>query len=461
MTTDTQALPNHGYSNAGPNPVQVTLPPSATLVVGDVIRVASNSTGSFLVMPQVDQVLLYHPIVIPGGAVNVPGGSFTTGAATKVIPSPRGVAASQGGGVEVVGSTAAGGLGQIAVSTDSWVADVNLTFSSTGRNRNVVAVAVNGDGTYRVAAEGNAGSQAWAKVNFFNGTTWSQQPAADAQTSWAAVAMGTGTGDPSKRYVAAETGGQLWISSAPAGVGTTPTLTATAVPGTSRNWAAVAMSADSTYSAAVDNSGFTESLYRCVNATAACTPLTPSPTLQSWTGVAVSNIGSVIAVSAADGIWITSNNGATFTQHAAGHRFAAVICDPTCAKIAALETLPATGTVTGSRIWWSYDSGAYWAVAPEMARILEPLSGAGLVSTGGTTPTLLAFDRTLGKPVLSATPVDPFSGVLSAVGSFAAVNYISYVEFTYFGDGQFVALTAYAPVPELITTVDLYEFARP
>ena len=458
MTTDTQALPNHGYSNAGPNPVQVTLPPSATLVVGDVIRVASNSTGSFLVMPQVDQVLLYHPIVIPGGAVNVPGGSFTTGAATKVIPSPRGVAASQGGGVEVVGSTAAGGLGQIAVSTDSWVADVNLTFSSTGRNRNVVAVAVNGDGTYRVAAEGNAGSQAWAKVNFFNGTTWSQQPAADAQTSWAAVAMGTGTGDASKRYVAAETSGLLWISDAPTG---TPTLATTNLPVTARSWAAVAMSADSNRVAAVENTGFTSSIWGCSAISRGCEAYTPSPTSQTWTGIAVSNNGAALAATSVNGIWVSADTGATFTQHAAGHRFAAVICDPTCAKIAALETLPATGTVTGSRIWWSYDSGAYWAVAPEMARILEPLSGAGLVSTGGATPTLLAFDRTLGKPVLSATPVDPFSGVLSAVGSFAAVNYISYVEFTYFGDGQFVALTAYAPVPELITTVDLYEFARP
>jgi hypothetical protein len=255
VTADTQAVPNHGYANIGSAPVLFTMPASADLAIGDVVRFASTGTGSFQVTPRPDQTLLYHESVYyhPGPPAPAPGGTFTPGTSSLVIPSPSGVAMSTAGPAQIAGAYTADGLGAIAITANSWT---DTTLAMTGRHRNIVAVAMNGNSGIRVAAEGSTGggdTPATPRVNVWTGATWTVLPAAaTSTTAWKGVAMGTGTsttgGNAARRFAAVEATGSLWISDTASPY---TALTALTAPG-SRTWAAVAMSANSGAAVAVD-----------------------------------------------------------------------------------------------------------------------------------------------------------------------------------------------------------------
>ena len=139
VTSDpVQAQPNRGYLAVDSSLTTITLPASANLNLGDIVRVSGVGSGGWRIAQESDQSILSSygsPFSAP------PGVTWTARDSARAW----GAVASSADGTKLV---AAVHRGQIYTSTDSGV-----TWTARDSARNWYAVASSADGTKLVAAE--------------------------------------------------------------------------------------------------------------------------------------------------------------------------------------------------------------------------------------------------------------------------------------------------------------------
>ncbi|MCS7337845.1 MAG: hypothetical protein NZ739_06355 [Verrucomicrobiae bacterium] len=309
----TQAQPNMSYlATNDAAPVVVTLPQSAALRVGDVVRVSASGAAGWVIRQNAGQVIFVG---------NLMQGIGVRWAARESSRNWRAVASSADGRVLV----AAVNGGQIYISTN-----YGVSWGAYGVSRNWQAVAISANGRKLVAVANNSpiytssdggvswvtreNSRTWSSVasshdgvivvasvnggqlytSWDSGQNWTARESARA---WVAVASSAN----GSNLVAAVSGGQIFVSTN-AGVSWVPR-------GPTKNWVAVASSADGLkLLAAVPG----DMLYLSADGGSSWAQAAGSPLMQ-WTAVAAASDGvRLAAVHAPGGIYISEDAGSSW-----------------------------------------------------------------------------------------------------------------------------------------------------
>ncbi len=278
-TIVTQAVPDTGYIIGISNLVTVIMPPSASLLPGDVVRIAAPFSGGWLAIPNTGQsfmgsFLTYSNSLWLPGSVPIAGGWHCLASAASGAPMYAGNLSS--GGIFV--STDGGATWtQTSITGTSWVG---------------LACSQNGATAYAVPNTGTTGASMQKSTD--GGNTWKNVM---GSRLWASVAC---SGDGST-IIGAVAGGQVFVSS---NGGTSSNAVGSPLPSTGA-WAAVTCSSDGTRMAAAIKSG---SLYYGVNGSwTAASGTSPG----AWTAMASSSDGMRLAATAFGGAIYTSSNGGT------------------------------------------------------------------------------------------------------------------------------------------------------
>jgi len=265
--TTVQAQANTGYVLGNAAQVTLTLPPSASLQPGDVVRVSGNGAGGWRIAQNSGQ-----SIVTRGLPPRTSSGFVSWSPASALSAYWRGVDASADGMRLVAAQGAGGGFpsGQVHTSTDA-----GLTWTASGTARNWAAVASSADGRRLVAVPEDNGP---VHLSTDGGTTWTP---AGAPGLWRAVTVSAdGTRIVAAGYgfgiVYSTDGGATWAQSDAPPYG----------------WTRMAASRDNMTLVAVGFGG----IYRSVDGgvTWLTTPLSG---VSQWNGAAVSADGSRMVVS--------------------------------------------------------------------------------------------------------------------------------------------------------------------
>jgi len=310
VTADTQMAANNGYIANSASLITLTLPLSANINFGDIIRVTGMGAGGWKIAQNASQRILTGPMQIPNynvswtaRAMNNDWSAIASSADGRVLvageygPSGGGLYTSWDYGATWVDRSLNQDWAGLACSADGRVmvgvvtsgniytsSDSGATWISRGNSQNWVGCAASADGT-RMVATWN--TDLYVSTN--SGVTWTSK--ADAWNGWGKVAMsadgmkiaccttvnygggylvkisvdggetwadrngiaGTRYGDVAMsadgtKIAACAWGGQIWIS---ADTGVTWTAHESA-----RNWRAIAMSDDGTKLMAHDLNGY-------------------------------------------------------------------------------------------------------------------------------------------------------------------------------------------------------------
>ena len=371
-----QAQANTGYVLGNAAQVTLTLPPSASLRPGDVVRVSGNGAGGWRIAQNAGQ-----SIVTRGLPPRTSSGFVSWTPASAVSAYWRGIDASADG-MRLVAAHGAGlgfPVSQVHTSTDA-----GLTWTAGGTTRDWSAVASSADGQRLVAAPENTGE---LHLSTDGGTTWTPTGIPEY---WRAVtvsadgarivAAGYGYG-----IVYSTDGGATWAQSDAPAFGWTRmaasrdnmTLVAVGFGGVYRSvdggvtWLTTPMSSPSQWNGAAVSadgsrmvvSGFYTGANVHVSTDAGQTWSVVTTANSIWS-VASSDDGQRLLMAGVDGVFESPDGGTTWSQRrpAGAWRSAtvsadgtfAIACTNTCVRSVDGRTTPGTaGMLTG---------GAYDAV---------------------------------------------------------------------------------------------------
>ena len=375
--TVTQAMPNAGYLLLSSSLTTVTLPPTSSLLVGDIVRISGAGSGGWLVAQNSGQS-------IRGIFLTASNASWLAANATSVGWQTLACSAD---GVKMVAGTSSSGIytsgdsGKTWSATGSTFSPISLASSADGVNlagvvfggniilstnsgttwqlvasstRNWQCIASSADGTKLVAVVN--GEFIYTSTNSC-GTWWQRNSAIGAKTWFAAASSTDGT-----RMAAAIYGGNIYTS---ADSGVTWTKQAGSV---STNWTALASSQDGSRLA---GTAFGGKIYTSSDYGVTWTQQANSPT-NAWYSIACSSDGGrLVAAAYASGIYVSADSGINWTkQSLASQNWKAVTCSAIGNVMAAAyaststagaiyywqagerlatTTLGATGSITGSQ----------------------------------------------------------------------------------------------------------------
>jgi hypothetical protein len=339
-----QAVRDTGYLLLSSNLTTVTLPPTASLIIGDIVRISGAGSGGWRLAQNAAQV-------VSGVFLNASNASWLPSSSVNVVNVGWQTLASSGDGLKLVGS-ALGGSG-IYVSTDAGRSWISSTTTYTP-----VSVASSGDGVRLVGVNNGAG----IIVSTNSGSSW--QPTSAPNALWTCVASSadgnrlvatinnaniyTSTGGSNwtarasvqpwnsvassadgSRLAAVVFGGKIWTSS---DYGTN--WTEQNAPAT--NWISITSSADgSRLAAAVYGAG--GRIYTSGDYGVSWTLQAGSPT-NFWYNIASSfDGGRLFACAAPGGVYVSVNGGLNWArQSMADQNWHAVACSDDGTKAAAL-----------------------------------------------------------------------------------------------------------------------------
>ena len=354
----TQAVANAGYLLLNSNLVTVTLPPTASLLIGDIVRISGPMSGGWRVAQNAGQYV---------------AGIFYSATYASLVAASAGsigwrALACSSDGVKMVG--AAGGGGGISTSTDS---GQNWTSQTTTYSPD--AVASSADGVRLLGA--TRGGVVILSTN--SGNVWSQFIAATIEWSGAcssadgskfavcvsnAAASGTA-------YVWNNYGATSNFPASPMGAGLSGiacssdctklvtvgfggiyTSTNTGTSWVSRfsggNWTCVASSADGNKLAAAITGG---SVYTSTNAGASWQAQSNAP-VAAWSAISLSaDGGRIVAVVNGGSVYFSANFGVSWTKISSGNQnWRAAVCSSEGTRMAAGY---ATTLTTGALYYWN------------------------------------------------------------------------------------------------------------
>jgi hypothetical protein len=367
--TSQQAAANGGYVANNASMVTITLPPSTSLSVGDVIRVSGVGAGGWKIAQNAGQKMRLRNLEIPdysatwtpressrnwncvassadgtklvacvwGGQIYMSsdsGTSWTTRASNRQWRS----VASSADGIKLVACV---WDGQIYTSWDS-----GLTWTPRESNRKWAGVASSADGTKLVACD-NGGGSGQIYTSSDSGTSWTARASNRGWYGVASSADGT-------KLIACDRGGQIYTSS-DSGVIWTPRES-------NRFWAFVASSADGTKLVACGDTGA-----RIYTSSDSGVTWTGRESNRTWRSVASSADGTKLVACAWGGqIYTSSDCGVTWTARESARSWFALASSADGAKLVAC--------VSGGQIY-TYDT---WA-----GTLVETTAGpAGSLSGG-------------------------------------------------------------------------------
>jgi len=298
---------NRGYvADNASSLVTILLPTSASLAIGDVIRVSGAGAGGWKIAQQAGQSIRVGNIAtlwIPRESNRQWYGVATSADGTKLVASVY--------------------AGQIYTSSDSGV-----TWTARESNRNWRFVASSADGTNLIATVENG--QIYTSSD--SGATWT---ARESNRNWERVAS---SADGTK-LVACVSGGQIYTSS-DSGV----TWTAREF---NRQWRSVASAADGTKLVACVSGG---QIYTSWDSG---TSWTARDTMRAWYGVASAADGTkLVACTAGGQIYTSWDSGVTWTARETNRNWCAVASSSDGTKLVA--------GIYGGQIYASSDSGVSW-----------------------------------------------------------------------------------------------------
>lgn len=370
VTTDTQMAGNKGYIASSGNLITLTLPLSASLNVGDTVRVNGIGTGGWKIAQNALQYILVEALEIPNSsgawipresnrnwtgiassadgerlAACVSGGQLYLSADGGMTWTPR---ANMWGWMSIASSASGDTLVASASTAPLYVStDAGLTWTTHESSLSWQGVAASADGTTLFATAAWAGGSytGGVYVSTNQGVTWT--PHGSSTITWRDVAC---SADGSKVVACVNNNGLIYTST-DYGASWTPRESA-------RLWEAVASSADGTNLVAC---AYTGAVYTSTDSGVTWTPRTPN---YSWVDVAMSADGTKIVACAYGGeIYTSTDSGATWSNSLSG-RFQSVTSSADGKRLAAcvhsgqiytysdrlLQTMPGTlGWLSGGR----------------------------------------------------------------------------------------------------------------
>jgi hypothetical protein len=334
--TSVQAQANTGYALSSSAQATLTLPPSASLQPGDVVRVSGVSSGGWRIAQNAGQ-----SIVTRGLPPRTSSGFVSWTPASAVSAYWRGIDASADG-MRLVAAHGAGlgfPVSQVHTSTDA-----GLTWTASGTARNWSAVASSADGQRLVAAPENTGE---LHLSTDGGATWTPTGIPEY---WRAVtvsadgarivAAGYGYG-----IVYSTNGGATWAQSdAPA-----------------HGWTRMAASRDNMTLVAVGFGG----VYRSVDGgvTWLTTPLSG---VSSWNGAAISADGQRMVASGfgiAENVHVSTDAGQTWSVVTSGNNIWSLASSDDGQRLLMASTDGVFESPDGGTTWVSRRPAGAWRSA--------------------------------------------------------------------------------------------------
>ena len=395
--TSTQAMRDAGYLLLNSNLSTVTLPPSSSLVVGDIIRISGGGAGGWVVAQNANQAILG----------NLSGYSQTTWLPSSVGSSSWiNMVSSASGGVMAAVATIAG---NVYISRDfgySWTHSGSLTTAWR-------CVACSADGSHLIAGQATSGSLFYS-TNY--GSAWAGGAGTSAN-NWTAIAMSAS----GQNAVATAYSGSLY-SSTNAGATWQLQFGASSIP-----WTGVASSADGSSLVAVASSGV---VYTFNPGSGWIGRAVGSGSLD-WSGVASSADGTKLAAAAYDGgIYTSVNAGATWQQSGAPTAgYESVVSSSDGGRLAAVAL--------GGSIYTSVNFGATWTAQPGATQNWASICG----SADGSH---LAAAVNNGDIFYSTS--SSITSTTVGVNGYLAGSQFSAVELQYLGNGQFMPVSSTGPL---------------
>lgn len=325
VTTDTQMAGNNGYMASSGNLVTLTLPLSASLNVGDTVRVNGIGAGGWEIAQNALQSILVGALQIPNAsgawipresnrnwfavassadgerlAACVSGGQIYLSADGGMTWTPR---ANMWGWMSIASSASGDTLVASASTAPLYVStDAGLTWTTHGSSLFWQGVAASADGTKLFATAAYAGGAylGGVYVSTDQGATWT--PRGSSTSFWRDVAC---SADGTKVVACVANNGVLYTST-DSGTSWTPRESP-------RFWEAVASSADGTNLVACVYSG---AIYTSTDSGVTWTPRTPN---NLWGDVAMSADGTkIVACAYSDAIYTSTDSGATWSNSLSG-----------------------------------------------------------------------------------------------------------------------------------------------
>ena len=391
--TSTQAMPNAGYLLLNSSLTTVTLPPTVSLITGDIVRVSGGGAGGWVVAQNANQAIL--------GSIS--GYSQTTWLPSSVGKSPWiNMASSASGGLM---AAVANNSGQVYISRDFGYSWANSGSPSTVWR----CVACSADGSHLIAGQYSSGALFYS-TNY--GSSWAGGVVAN--NNWSAIAMSAS----GQNAVAVANPGDVYTST---NGGATWQLQ-TGAP-TSVGWTGVASSADGSRLAAVSSPGF---VYISSNGGLSWTPENIGGGALGWVGVASSVDGTKLAAAVyGGGIYTSVNAGANWQQSIApAANYERLVSSSDGSKLVAVTY--------GGAIYTSINFGALWAT-----QSAPLLAWAGLcISADGSH---LAAAVNNGNIYYSSSST--LASTTVGINGYLAGPQFSAVELQYLGNGQFMPIS--------------------
>ncbi len=318
VTANTQMAANNGYIANSASLITLTLPLSANINFGDIIRVTGMGAGGWKIAQNASQRILTGPMQIPDYS-----GAWT---ARAMVNDWIAIASSADGRVLVAAEYGGSGGGLYT----SW--DGGVTWVNRALNQWWYGLACSADGTKMVGVTGG-----YIYTSYNSGATWTQRGTNQNWGACAASADGTrmaALGD-TDLYVSTDWGA-TWVSKD------------TALNG----WRKVAMSADGMKIACCTNIAATNYIRLSVDGGETFSNRN-GLTGTYYADVAMSADGTKIAACAYGGqIWTSTDTGATWTAHESVRNWRAIAMSADGAKLMAHDL--------NGYVYFSTDSGLTW-----------------------------------------------------------------------------------------------------
>jgi hypothetical protein len=384
LDSSAQALPNRGYIVSHPSKVTITLPPTASLNVGDVVRINGLGAGGWELLQNAGQS-------IRTTVLNVLGAAGETWIGQSTLHRFISIASSSDGSKLFAAATYA--LLTSSDSGQSWVERV-----SDGRRW--VAVASSSDGYKLVAAE-EAGL---INTSTDGGLTWTPR---FVDRSWASVASSS----DGNKLVAVVRGGQIYTSN-DGGVSWT-------ARDRNRNWWSVASSSDGNKLVAVVRGG---QIYTSTNSGV---DWTARDSDRLWQSVASSSDGSkLVAVLSPGFIYTSSDSGVSWTARDNDGPWHSVASSSDGRRLVASNS--------GGQIFTSTNSGINWTLQRNIGGFTVVASSGDGSKFFAATSLDTAFYTSVGSLITNST-VGTTGGISGAANS--------KIELQYIGNGEFDILS--------------------
>lgn len=382
---------NTGYVLTTNEDVQVQLPESASLGVGDIVRISNAGTGSWSILQGAGQYVLSQNLV----SSSYRSASWEPRETTRIWSD---IAMSSDG--RYIYAVDGGTPGPVMKSVDG-----GLTWTQVFNNSYWRAVATSSDGSVVTVVDGGPGN-IWTSTDY--GLNWFF---GDSSRTWSDVAC---SADGVKQVATVNFGGKIYTSTN-SGATWTPR-------DNDRDWTSVASSADGVKLVAAVSPGL---LYTSTDSGENWVSRAIS---QQWRAVASTPDGTKLAAVAYGGqIYTSTNSGVTWTARDVNRNWTGIAISADGNRLAA--------TVYGGAIYISNDEGINW----------EPtISGINWRSVAMTPDGNKLVAAPENAPLYTATPTAAPIGRATTVGTSGGLRggQHSAVELQYVGNDAFLPLSA-------------------